>query len=113
MMSQDKINQLEDEIQQAEVDYQTFLRKQEAERDEAETVRTETIARLQAERDALALEMKLAEFPRKLVEEHKTCSICGAVMRPFKIAEGEKVVKIWACSAASLSPAHDLLRVAG
>ena len=110
-MSIEKIKKLEDTIEQVEKDHQAFLRAKEQEIADATKRRDETIAALQAERDALALKIKLAEYPAELVEHHKTCSVCGATMRPFKITKDDKVIKLWACSASSLSPAHDLVTV--
>jgi hypothetical protein len=110
-------NDLAAKVNEATQGYETAMHELEArQQQERETTVAEWSAKVeaaQAARDKFALEVKLKEYPRALIKDHPTCSVCGAVMRPFKIAEGEKVVKIWACSAASLSPAHDLLRVAG
>jgi hypothetical protein len=111
-MSIEKIQQLEADIKQANADHQAFLEKQEAERQEAEARRDERISQLQAERDALALEMKLAEYPKKLVTKHKTCSVCGAQMRPVKVANPDgSTQKFWACQAGNLQDTHDLVIV--
>jgi hypothetical protein len=80
---------------------------------DAQAKRDETIAALQRERDTIALKIKLAGFPVKLIKSHKVCSVCGATMRPFTVADAEgNVKKLWACSAGNLSELHDLIPVA-
>lgn len=109
-MSKAKIKKLDYDIEKTEHDYQAFLEKQEQERAAADAQRTERVAALQAERDRLALEIKLKDYPDK-VKKQKTCRVCGANMRPFTIARGDTVSKLWACSAGNLSDAHDLVTV--
>jgi DNA repair exonuclease SbcCD ATPase subunit len=101
----------EQEIEKAYRDGNADVARAEKALQDAVTKRDSTIAKLQQERDAIALKSKLAEFPAKLVKSHKTCSVCGADMRPFTIAQGETVKKIWACAAGSLSELHDLVAV--
>jgi transposase len=102
-------------FEQALQGYETAMLELEArQQQEREATAAEWSAKVeaaQAARDKFALEIKLKEYPKALIEEHSTCSVCGAVMRPFKIAEGEKVVKLWACSAGNRSETHDLIRV--
>jgi hypothetical protein len=110
-------NDLTSSLVEATQGYETAMHELEArQQQEREATAAEWSAKVeaaQAARDKFALEIKLKEYPRALIDDHPTCSVCGAVMRPFKIAEGEQVVKIWACSAGNLSPSHDLVRVAG
>jgi hypothetical protein len=110
-MSKEKINQLDKDIRQAEIDYQKFLKDMDNQIAAAAQRRSEAITALQDERDALALAEKLKEYPKALVEGHKTCSICGQLMRPFRVARGGKEQKIWACANGNLSEAHDLVNV--
>jgi len=76
-----------------------------------EHARDELINKLSAERDEAALKEKLKGFPTELVENHKTCAVCGELMRPFQYMEGETIVKAWACRVGSLQENHDLIRI--
>lgn len=108
----DRIKQIEFEVQEAEREYNATAERLENELQAARKLRDNTIAALMAERDQLALEIKLKEFPKKLVKEHKVCSICGEQMRPFKIANKEgTILKYWACSHGNLQDTHDLIPV--
>ena len=111
-MSTEKIQKLDAVIRQAELDWQAELARLDAERERATKEWGEKTTKLQAERDALALEIKLKEYPAKLVKSHKTCTVCGADMRPFKTADAEgNVTKLWACATGNLSETHDLVKV--
>jgi hypothetical protein len=114
-MTQEKIRKLEFDIDEAEREYQTFLKLHDAELEKATKRRDEKVALLQAERSTTALGMKLADYPAELIDQHKTCEICGAEMRPYTIAKRvgkeNKVVKLWACQAGNLSEDHDLIPV--
>lgn len=103
----------EQEIKSIRDEYSGIIADLEARLERAKRTRDEKVAQLQQERDAIALELKLKEFPTKLVQEHATCSVCGGLMRPFKTADQEgKVRKYWACQNGSLQDTHDLVVVA-
>lgn len=96
-----------------ELDLQEYIEKARAEIQAVMQEGNEIIFRLQQEGDALALAEKLKQFPAELVANHKTCSVCGAEMRPFSVAEnGGKITKAWACQDGHLQPNHDLVFIA-
>jgi hypothetical protein len=103
-------------IKSEEIDNERKNFQQERERiltelDTKQRTHDEKIAKLQVEQNTAALAEKLKDYPAELVKDHPTCNVCGAKMRPFQIAEDEKVVKFWACQNGSLSDTHDLIRV--
>jgi hypothetical protein len=110
-ISQETVLKLDAEILQVEKDYRAELARLDAERGKVTKAWETRTNKLQAERSAVALAIKLKGYPDKLVKEHKTCSVCGADMRPFMIAQGETVKKLWACAAGNLSELHDLVTV--
>ncbi len=69
----------------------------------------QAIAQLQQERDAIALAEKLKLYPVELVEGHKTCSLCGAEMRPFHIFKDGASFRYWGCQTSQ--PNHDYVEV--
>lgn len=105
------IAQKEAEIQAAIEEYEATKQDLEAEIKEAEQLRDNKIAKLQQERSDAIMKEKLKQFPKELVENHKTCSVCGGNMRPYQFMEGETVVKAWACQAGGLQEGHDLIRI--
>lgn len=111
MMAKKDIQQYDAEILQVEKDYWAELARLDAEREKVTKAWETRTNKLQAERSAVALAIKLKGYPDKLVKEHKTCSVCGADMRPFTIAQGEQIKKLWACAAGNLSNSHDLVAV--
>lgn len=98
-------------IEQTNQEYEKSRRKLLDQLDALTRQRDETIAKHQQERDEAALQEKLKQFPAELVNNHKTCSVCGEVMRPYQFMEGEKIVKAWACRSGSLQGDHDLIRI--
>lgn len=98
-------------IEQVAKDYEFEKQKLLDQLDQLTRARDETITKHQQERDEAALQEKLKQFPAELVNNHKTCSVCGEIMRPYQFMEGDKIVKAWACRFGSLQGDHDLIRV--
>lgn len=111
MNIQEILQQKENEIRLAELDYQAERQALMDKIAQAEKRRDEKVLKLSAERNELAMKEKLKAYPAELVNNHKTCSICGAEMRPFNYVVDDKVLKAWACQAGNLQPSHDLVRV--
>lgn len=107
----DFVKQKNDAIQAAAAEHEKTRLRLEAELVASEQARDRLVEKLSAERDEAVLKEKLKAFPKALVDDHKTCSICGDLMRPFQIMQDGKLVKIWACRAGNLQENHDLIRV--
>lgn len=108
---QEILSKKDEEIEQVKLACENEKAELEKQIIEVEQKRDRLVEKLRAERDAVVMKEKLKAFPAELVNNHKTCSICGAEMRPFNFVEGDKVVKAWACQAGNLSALHDLIRV--
>ena len=106
------VSQIDAEIRQTAAECEATRQQLLADITAAERARDKKIAELSARRDAEVLKEKLKDYPATLVNNHKTCAMCGGLMRPYRYMEGEKIVKAWACQAGGLSdPNHDLIRV--
>lgn len=101
----------EQEIEDARANYDQIITDLETKLKAAKLERDGKVSTLQQERDAIALKIKLQDYPARLVKKHKTCSVCGGQMRPFNITQGEELKKIWACQNGNLTDAHDLVYV--
>lgn len=108
---QEILSKKDEEIEQVKLACEKEKAELEKQIIEAEQKRDRQVEKLRAERDVIAMKEKLKAFPKELVENHKTCSICGAEMRPFNYVVDDKILKAWACQAGNLSASHDLIRV--
>lgn len=108
---QTTLEKIDADVEKIGLDFKAKKEQLENQILQAEQERDKQITDLRAKRDEIVLKEKLKEYPAELVNNHKTCSICGGLMRPFKYMEGEKVAKAWACQAGGLSESHDLIRV--
>ncbi len=108
---QEILSKKDEEIEQVKLACETEIAELKKQIIEVEQKRDKQVEKLRAERDAVVMKEKLKAYPAELVNSHKTCSICGAEMRPFNYIVDEKVNKAWACQAGNLSDTHDLIRV--
>lgn len=111
-MSKERIEELDRIIGLKEIQHEAFLEQKHREMEQAARAHDAEIEQLFNERTELALTEKLKGFPAVLVNEHRFCSFCNSPMRPFVVAFGEELQKIWACQIGNLSDeAHDLIHV--
>lgn len=109
MNTQEKIQQKNDEIEKTAKDFEVVRAQKLAELDALQRECDLRVSKLQLERDMIALEEKLKGYPQKLIKEHTTCTVCGALMRPQQYIENEQIKKAWMCQTAQ--PNHDLIVV--
>lgn len=109
MNAQEKIKKINEEIEKVAVDFEGVRLQKLAELTALEQERDARLAELNNERDMIALQEKLKDFPAKLIKEHATCLVCGLLMRPQKYVINDQVKKAWVCQSGD--PNHDFIEV--